>query len=112
MGILNGVKETDGYFKETDGYHKWRCRDGYFIAEQLAPAPHLATPEGRATLRSVLKTVPRISRSSCQDVSCHARGLVASKHTWMSKFEALQNPTSRFRVQRLGFQGWGLVFGI
>jgi len=35
-------------------------RDWYFIAEQPAPAPHLAHPEGCA-LRIV--TVPRVSRS-------------------------------------------------
>ena len=38
-------------------------RDWYFIAEQLAPAPHLACPEGRAAPRIVLVTVPRVSRS-------------------------------------------------
>ena len=38
-------------------------RDCYFIAEQPAPVPHLACPEGRAALRMVLDTVPRISRS-------------------------------------------------
>ena len=35
----------------------------YFIAEQSAPAPHLAHPEGCAALRMVLATVPRVSRS-------------------------------------------------
>ena len=34
-----------------------------FIAEQPVPAPHLAHPEGCATLRVVLITVPRVSRS-------------------------------------------------
>ena len=38
-------------------------RDRYFIAEQLAPAPHLALPGGCAALRIVLVTVPRVSRS-------------------------------------------------
>ena len=38
-------------------------RDWYFIAEQPAPAPHLAHPEGCAALRIVLVTVPRVSRS-------------------------------------------------
>ena len=38
-------------------------RDWYFIAEQPVPAPHLAHPEGRAALRIVLVTVPRVSRS-------------------------------------------------
>ena len=38
-------------------------RDWYFIAEQPAPAPHLAHPEGCAALRIVLATVPRVSRS-------------------------------------------------
>ena len=33
------------------------------IAEQPAPAPHLAHPEGCATLRIVLVPVPRVSRS-------------------------------------------------
>jgi len=40
-----------------------RLRDWYFIAEQPAPAPHLAHPEGCAALRIVLVTVPRVSRS-------------------------------------------------
>ena len=40
-----------------------RQRDLYFIAEQPAPAPHLAHPEGCAALRIVLVTVPRVSRS-------------------------------------------------
>jgi len=39
------------------------ARDWYFIAEQPAPAPHLAHPEGCAALRIVLVTVPRVSRS-------------------------------------------------
>ena len=38
-------------------------RDWYFIAEQPAPAPNLAHPEGCAALRIVLVTVPRVSRS-------------------------------------------------
>ena len=38
-------------------------RDWYFIAEQPAPAPHLAHPEGCAAQRIVLVTVPRVSRS-------------------------------------------------
>jgi len=37
--------------------------DWYFIAEQPAPAPHLAHPEGCAALRIVLGTVPRVSHS-------------------------------------------------
>jgi len=36
-------------------------RDWHFIAEQPAPAPHLAHPEGCAALRIVLVTVPRVS---------------------------------------------------
>ena len=40
-------------------------RDLYFIAEQVALAPHLAHPEGCAALRIVLVAVPRVSRS-CQ----------------------------------------------
>ena len=43
-------------------------RDCYFIAEQPAPAPHLAHSEGRAALRVVLVTVPRVSRS-CEHFS-------------------------------------------
>ena len=43
-------------------------RDWYFIAEQPAPAPHLAHQEGCAALRSVLVTVPRVSRS-CEHFS-------------------------------------------
>jgi len=38
-------------------------RDWYSIAQQPAPAPHLARPEARAALRIVLMTVPRVSRS-------------------------------------------------
>ena len=38
-------------------------KDWYFIAEQPAPAPHLAHPEGCAGLRIVLVTVPHVSRS-------------------------------------------------
>ena len=38
-------------------------RDWYLIAEQPAPALHLARPEGRAAPRIVLVTVTRISRS-------------------------------------------------
>ena len=39
-------------------------RDWHFIAEQSAPAPHLAHPEGCAALRIVLVAWPRVSRSS------------------------------------------------
>ena len=38
-------------------------RDWCLIAEQPAPAPHLARPEGRAALRIVLIAVARVSRS-------------------------------------------------
>ena len=37
-------------------------RNWYRIAEQPAPAPRLAHPEGCAALRSVLVAVPRVSR--------------------------------------------------
>ena len=37
-----------------------RQRDRFFIAEDPAPAPHLAYPEGCAALRIVLVTVPRV----------------------------------------------------
>ena len=40
-----------------------QVRDWYFIAEQPAPSPHLAHPDGCAALRIVLVTVPRASRS-------------------------------------------------
>ena len=43
--------------------HKGPQRDWYFIAEQPAPAPHIAHPEGCAALRILLVTVPRVSRS-------------------------------------------------
>ena len=43
-------------------------RDWYSIAEQAAPTPHLAPPEGCAALRIVLVTVPRASRS-CEHFS-------------------------------------------
>ena len=44
-------------------------RDWCLIAEQPAPAPHLAHPEGCAALRIVRVPVPRVSRSCeyCQD---------------------------------------------
>jgi hypothetical protein len=42
--------------------------DWYFVAEQPAPAPHLAHPEGCAALRIVLLTVLRASRS-CEHFS-------------------------------------------
>ena len=35
----------------------------HFMAEQPAPAPHFAHPEGYAALRIVLVTVPRVSRT-------------------------------------------------
>ena len=38
-------------------------KDWYFIAEQPAPAPHLAHPEECAAPQSVLVAVPRVSRS-------------------------------------------------
>ena len=40
-------------------------RDLYFIAEQPAPAPHLAHPEGCAALRLVLVTLPREQTVFC-----------------------------------------------
>ena len=46
---------------ETSGAN--RKRDWYFIAEQPAPAPHLAYPEGCAALRILLFPVPRVCRS-------------------------------------------------
>ena len=36
---------------------------GIYIAEQPAPAPHLAYSEGCAVLRIALVTVPRVTRS-------------------------------------------------
>ena len=36
-------------------------RDWYLLAEQPAPAPHLARPEGRAALPNVLVTAPRVT---------------------------------------------------
>ena len=47
-------------------------RDWYFIAEQPAPAPHLAHLEGCAALRIELVTVPRVSRS-CAPHHLHTR---------------------------------------
>ena len=38
-------------------------RDGNFIAEQPAPAPHLAHPQGCAAIRIVLVAVLRVSRA-------------------------------------------------
>ena len=46
-----------------DGGAGFQNRDWYFVAEQPAPAPHLAHPEGCAALRIVPVTVPRASRS-------------------------------------------------
>ena len=51
---------------EKKAYAARKKREGgcwYFIAEQPPPAPHLAHPEGCATLRIVLVPVPRVSRS-------------------------------------------------
>ena len=44
------------------------AKDWYFIAEQPAPAQHLAHPEGCAALRIVLVTVSRVS-CSCENFS-------------------------------------------
>ena len=38
-------------------------KDWYFMAEQPAPAPHRARPDGRAAPCFVLFTLPRVSRS-------------------------------------------------
>ena len=46
-----------------DCHRDHHCRDWYVIAEQPAPAPHLAHSEECAALRIVLVTVPRVSRS-------------------------------------------------
>ena len=64
-------------------------RDWYFIAEHPAPAPHPANPEGCVTLRIVLVTVPRVSRSceNCPDgfdlylplLPIHLQGYLAHK---------------------------------
>ena len=43
--------------------------NGILFAEQPAPAPHLAHPEGCAALRIVLVTVPHDSRSCPQSLS-------------------------------------------
>ena len=40
-----------------------KARSSYLIAEQPAPVPRLAHPDGCAVLRTVLVTVPRVSRS-------------------------------------------------
>ena len=49
-------------------------RGWYSIAEQPAPAPHLAHPEGCAALRIVLVDVPRVSRS-CEHFQAASTGV-------------------------------------
>ena len=64
------VSAYDGRLKDQTDLEDARAPDGpdtcsadwYFIAEQPAPAPHLAHPEGCAALRIVLVTVPGVSR--------------------------------------------------
>ena len=58
MVVLGG--ERTG---EVPLYYEIREGDWYVVAEQSAPAPHLAHPEGRVALRMELVTVPRASRS-------------------------------------------------
>ena len=53
--------QPDRYSVSTDLC--WSLRDGYVIAEQPAPAPHLAHPDGCAAPRILLVTLPRVSRS-------------------------------------------------
>ena len=78
-------------------------RDLYFIAEQPAPAPHLAHPEGCAALRIVLVTVSRVSRS------CDNFPDGFDLHLLQRSRENLL--CSGLRVQGLGFrvQGPGLM---
>ena len=52
----SGFRTSDLALKERPFFKK-------NVAEQSAPAPHRAHPEGCAALRIVLVTVPRVSRS-------------------------------------------------
>ena len=73
------------------------CRDWYVIAEQPAPAPHLAHPERCAALRIVLVTVPRFStfRMHVQNVPRREGFLLVStrnKRTFSSRFTKADRP--------------------
>jgi len=62
-GLVCMVQEKRRFRVQGLGASLGGKRDWYFIAEQPAPAPHLARPEGRAALHIVLVTFPRVSRS-------------------------------------------------
>ena len=51
-------------------------RDWYLIAEQPAPAPHLAHPEGCAALCTELVTVPRVNRFTTRFAVIGTRSLL------------------------------------
>ena len=60
---LPGIEDQPPWREDSPLSHLSDERDWYCIAEQPAPAPHLAHPEGRAALRIMLVTVPCVSRS-------------------------------------------------
>ena len=88
--------------------HPPKQRDWYVIAEQPAPAPHLAHPEGCAALRIVLVTVPRVSRS-CE----HFVGVgTASRSRSGAKRSAPEKRTAEWRAHREWYTGRGAGVGV
>ena len=74
---------------------------GILIVEQPAPAPHLAHPEGRAALRIVLITVPRVSRSCARFIILEPP-LINLEHTTVCAFIDTPSPSNSYPpLQRL-----------
>jgi len=91
-------------------------RDRYFIAEEPAPAPHLARPKGCAALCIVLVTVPCASRS-CEQFpdrfNLHLDfpdepGAERSGEGFRLQGSGLNSSKYGRRVYELGFRGLGL----
>ena len=60
-----------------------------------APAPHRARRDGRAALRIVLVTVPRLDRlGTCRQgrLSTEGRGVLRLGHFWRDRWTALSGP--------------------
>ena len=81
------------------------------ITEQAAPAPHLAYPEGRAALRTVLVTVPRVSRS-CEKKNGWIRSPPPTMWGLELRVEGTGCGGSGFRVQGSGFRIQGSEFRV
>ena len=69
-----------------------RKRDRCFIAEQPAPAPHLAHPKGCAALRIVLVTVPPASKICSEQVPYQS----AQKKAEISRVQKLSIGSYKF----------------